>query len=222
MHLTDLHLSDNTDLEWIEFLVRRVNHECPDVILFSGDFVAGARAYCCPEKVLHALSKMKAQYGKFAIRGNHDVYGAAGQAAVFMRRAGFTILENEYIQLVTNEGLCVLVGGIATAIHKKADVCAVREMRGRPQLRLLMLHEPALARRLLPGTADLIVAGHTHQGQVHMRYLERLWLPKMTGSFVHGMYRVHQMRLYVSAGLGESGPAVRYNAIRELVVFDFE
>lgn len=223
VHLSDLHLDDRTSIEWLQFLMRRIAAEQPDLILFSGDFTATRAPYRNPQPVLDLFAALEAPMGKFAVRGNHDRKGAAGKAADLMKQAGFCVLENEAVELKTPSGEPVIVGGLAPMEKKEYDVRGVLWMKSRPEaLRFLLIHEPVLAEKVPAGTADVLLAGHTHQGQCHVPRAERLWLPKYTGRYVHGEYRVHQMPLYVSAGLGESRIAVRWNAPRELVVVNAE
>lgn len=223
VHLSDLHLDDRACVEWLQFLARRIAAEHPDLILFTGDFTATRAPYRNPQPMLEIFASLNAPMGKFAVRGNHDRKGAAGKAADLMREAGFRVLENETAELQTASGEPVMVGGLAPMEKKEYDVRGILRMKSCPKaLRFLLIHEPMLAEKVPAGTADVLLAGHTHQGQCHVPRAERLWLPKHTGPYVHGEYRVHQMPLYVSAGLGESRLAVRWNAPRELVVVNAE
>lgn len=222
-HLSDLHLHDNVSIEWLQFLVRRIAAEQPDLILFTGDFTATRAAYRSPQPVLELFAALDAPMGKFAVRGNHDRKGAAGKAVNLMEKAGFRVLENEAAELKTPSGEPVIVGGLAPMEKKEYDVRGILWMKSRADaLRFLLIHEPMLAEKVPAGTADVLLAGHTHQGQCHVPRAERLWLPKHTGHYVHGEYRVHQMPLYVSAGLGESRLSMRWNAPRELVIVNAE
>ena len=89
-----------------------------------------------------------------------------------------------------------------------------------PAFRLGLVHEPAAVQLLPENWAGLILAGHTHAGQLHVPRLERLWLPKGSGPYAHGLYQTPAGPLYVSAGLGESGPRMRICAPREVAVFN--
>ena len=89
-----------------------------------------------------------------------------------------------------------------------------------PAFRLGLVHEPAAVQLLPENWAGLILAGHTHAGQLHVPRLERLWLPKGSGPYAHGLYQTPAGPLYVSAGLGESGPRMRLCAPREVAVFN--
>ncbi len=224
VHLTDLHLDDTADLSWLRMLVERVNGEQPYMIFFTGDFATHQHPYRTASDAVAILRRLEAPLGKFAVRGNHDVYGAAGQAPALIQSAGFVMLQNEVVSARTADGRPVWIGGLDTARYRweNAEVRRVLPLRAhRDALRILLMHEPKVAQRVPVGTADLMLAGHTHQGQLHVLGMERLWLPPLSGRYVHGFYTVHHMPLYVSAGLGESGPRVRFCVPREAVTFDF-
>ena len=123
VHLSDLHLDDRTSIEWLQFLMRRIAAEQPDLILFSGDFTATRAPYRNPQPVLDLFAALDAPMGKFAVRGNHDRRGAAGKAADLMKQAGFRVLENEAVELQTPSGEPVIVGGLAPMEKKEYDDC---------------------------------------------------------------------------------------------------
>ena len=61
-------------------------------------------------------------------------------------------------------------------------------------------------------SADLILCGHTHGGQVRLPLIKPFHLPRHSGQFISGLYRVGQKRvpLYVSRGIGTSILPVRF------------
>lgn len=221
-HLTDLHLSDRTSLPWLKTFTKTIQSLKPDLLLFTGDFVAAREKFSNPEPYLRLFKKLNIPRGTFAILGNHDIKGANGRAKALLQQAGFFVLENEIVHLSSKGKPDISIGGLSTMQYGKGNIKSIQSLRHhQDSLRLLMMHEPQTAEKLLPKTADLILAGHTHQGQIHIPGLEFLWLPVLSGKYVHGHYRVHQTPLYVSAGLGESGVSFRFCAKRELAIFDF-
>lgn len=82
-----------------------------------------------------------------------------------------------------------------------------------------MVHSPEYF-GTLAGKADLVLAGHTHGGQVRVPFLPPLWLPHGSGSYVEGWYQDGGSRLYVSRGIGNSVLEFRFNCRPELPVID--
>lgn len=225
VHLTDLHLEDGADAAWLRRMVRIVNECAPDIICFTGDFTCMRGPFYTAEKYCDILRGLHAAYGKFAVTGNHDILGAAGKAPQLISRAGFTLLPNRAVRVLA-DGQAVEILGLSTM---KYDTPARAKRRfplkgERPgaAYRIGLVHEPDAVRLLPENWANLILAGHTHAGQLHVPHLEKVWLPKGSGVYTHGMYETQAGQLYISAGLGESGPRVRICAPREVAVFNIE
>ncbi len=71
LHFSDLHLHPKVSDSFLNKLTRKINGFQPDVIVATGDFL------CCsvikePERLIRFLSSLKAQFGCFAVLGNHD------------------------------------------------------------------------------------------------------------------------------------------------------
>lgn len=64
---------------------------------------------------------------------------------------------------------------------------------------------------------DLMLAGHTHNGQIAIPWLERLWLP-ITGPYVGGWYKTQHGPLFVTNGIGEAGLPIRYKSLSTIDV----
>ena len=222
-HLTDLHLEDGANAAWLKRLVRIVNAQHPDIICFTGDFACRRAQFATADVYCSILRGLRARYGKFAVTGNHDILGAAGKAPQLICRAGFTLLQNEAAR-VEISGQNVDILGLSTMKYDTPATAKRRfPLKGQqpgPAFRLGLVHEPAAVQLLPENWAGLILAGHTHAGQLHVPRLERLWLPMGSGPYAHGLYQTPAGPLYVSAGLGESGPRMRLCAPREVAVFN--
>lgn len=221
-HLTDLHLDDRADWDGLTALVKLVNRQHSDVIVFTGDLVCSPAPFRQWKKAAEILSRLEAPCGKFAVRGNHDLLGADQQALRLYKASGFVFLKNQIVRTKAPDGTPVVIGGLDDIYFQPlAKPSCLRPMRCAAGVRLVLVHEPVLAKKVPRGTADLILAGHSHAGQVYAPGVWRLWMTKKVGHYLRGFYKVHGMPLYVSAGLGESGPGFRMFCPRELTVFDF-
>jgi uncharacterized protein len=67
---------------------------------------------------------------------------------------------------------------------------------------------------------DLILAGHTHGGQVRLPWYGALVVPFGTGEYQLGMYQTDAGPLYVSAGVGYFFMNVRFCCRPEITVFE--
>ena len=83
--------------------------------------------------------------------------------------------------------------------------------------RILMLHEPDAADRLPAQNADLILAGHSHGGQVKLPFFKMK--TSLAKKYTNGFYSVNGMKLFVNTGIGTSHYPVRFFVPPEIDVF---
>lgn len=220
VQLSDLHLHPAYPPQKLARLAALVNAQQPDLIVFTGDLLRHASPHPLPEGAIAALRGMRAKLGKLAVRGNHDLQGWPGQVRRILYEAGFTLLRNERAVLALPGGRRLIVAGLDDGAYHLADPRTVLALRRERGFRLVLAHEPMLARLVPPGAAGLVLAGHTHAGQFRLLGLQRLWMPYLTDRMFHGWRAVHGNPVYVSAGLGESGLGLRICCPAELPVFD--
>ncbi|WP_040197009.1 metallophosphoesterase [Candidatus Soleaferrea massiliensis] len=221
VQLTDIQVSESYSEDRLAKLAEKVNALSPDVIVFTGDLFDNYAQYHPTEAVTAALSAFRAQYGKYAVWGNRD-YGGGAQRIYeqVLFDADFTLLENDSVSIPLSDGT-LLIGGLDDALLGAPDIPAVSaSMQQTADYRILLLHEPDIADDLPSGTADLLLAGHSHGGQVRIPPFFDGIKNTLAGTYTRGFYEVNGMRLYVSSGLGTSHIPVRFLVPPEIAVFD--
>ena len=94
---------------------------------------------------------------------------------------------------------------------------ALSRLKTSPRPRLVLVHEPEVAERIPTAAADLILAGHTHGGQITLPFLERAIVRRFSGSrYVEGLYTINGNPVYVNRGLGCTGMPLRFRAAPEV------
>ncbi|MHA1568620.1 MAG: metallophosphoesterase, partial [Alphaproteobacteria bacterium] len=84
---------------------------------------------------------------------------------------------------------------------------------------IVLSHAPCVVNRLDAYRADLVLAGHTHGGQVRLPYLGALRTPPGSGKYECGLYQLEAMKLYVNRGIGTSILPVRFLCPPEITHF---
>lgn len=116
-------------------------------------------------------------------------------------------------QHVQHAGIDLWVAGIDDLSNGKPDLDAA--LSGVPQKSLLILlsHNPDVWLDARARRADLILAGHTHGGQLRLPLLGALYRQgtHLSRRRAAGWFRRGETRLFVSRGLGESFP-LRFGA----------
>lgn len=216
VHLSDLHI--RTFHGYFHEVAEAVNALAPELILLTGDYLERSRNIRGVQKF---LAKLRAPQGVCAIQGNWE-YWARVEGENLRRHfagAGSTLLINERRDLEL-QGVPLSVLGLD--FPSPADALRQLQEAADPRrLNLLLSHVPAFEHELLDGRVDLILCGHTHGGQVRLPFLPPLVMPRFSGSFVSGLYRVgpSDTPLYVTRGVGTSVMPVRFFCRPEITLF---
>jgi predicted MPP superfamily phosphohydrolase len=222
-HVTDLHIGPLLRLPRLREFVARINDLEPDLIAVTGDIFDFDPAYV--EDGCGELAALRARHGVFAVLGNHDVYtGAEIVADGLLRFTGIHLLRNDWKQ-IGETGAKLTVAGIEDPGHGWTERSCespeltrlAREIPGDAPC-LLLAHRPSYFAHAARLGFPLILAGHTHGGQValplaHHHNASRLISRWTRGTFVDGA-----STLYVNRGLGMAGLPLRINCPREIAL----
>jgi predicted MPP superfamily phosphohydrolase len=207
VQFSDLHHKGDRPL--LESVVRKINALSPEAVCFTGDLVE--RREFLPE-ALEVLAKIKSPM--YGVPGNHDYWSGADFRKIgtcFAATGGAWLLDR---QVTTADG----------KVHISGATC----VRGRPVAfapvpggkSVLLMHYPLFAGGLAGEKYDLILAGHSHGGQVRVPFYGALMLPYWVGKYDLGLFQVPAGTLYVNPGIGWIGTPLRFNCRPEITVFD--
>ncbi|WCT73748.1 metallophosphoesterase [Sphingomonas naphthae] len=200
--LSDLHVGSRAmDGARLGRIVAQVNALGPDLVLIAGDFIDGhakgnaARQATVLEEGMRAL---RPRLGTVAVLGNHDLWTGQGTVRATLTRAGVTVLHN---QAITRGPLAIAgLGDIFTGqqnVH--ATWAALKPLSG---AHIALTHSPDRA-ETLPADAGLVLAGHTHCGQVRLPLIGAID-PVARLRYPCGLMRAGGRTIVVTAGLGTS------------------
>lgn len=223
-HLTDLHVGRVTPMAVQREAVDIANAQQSDLVVLTGDFVCHSLQYL--DALTDTLRRIAAP--AIAVLGNHDYWAGGAEVQRALERAGVLVLRNQHT-LLTLKGKPLQVVGLDDAYTGHADLhAATRGLRvDIPTLGLSHIGEEADA--LWDRGAALVLAGHTHAGQVTLAGLHELAVGKLGGhKYVHGVYGSRRTEsapagaLYVGAGVGAAVMPLRLGerARREVTTFE--
>lgn len=189
-------------LDRVRSVVDAVVQAQPDLVLLLGDHVADVSfgTHLEPGPVAGALAGLlRAQVPVLGVLGNHDWYAGGWRVRAALEAAGLPVLEEDAVPVLDGR---LWVAGVGDLWERTPSVdAALAEVPdGAPVL--LMTHNPDVAADV-PERVQLVVAGHTHGGQVALRGrpLHRLSV-RTRNRWTRGWYP--DVRLYVSSGVGSS------------------
>jgi len=216
VQLSDIHFSPMISVGAAKKIRALVEHERPDIIVSTGDFLD--RAIFNSDEVARVMGGMKAPMGNYAITGNHEYIADVNTSVAFIEKSGFTMLRNRG---VTVKNILNLVGVddlTAERFGERGTVSEEEALRSVPGelYTVLLKHQPRVTKKNTP-LYDLQLSGHTHAGQIFpFTMLVRLVFP-----YICGMYTIDgNTMLYVSRGTGTWGPPVRFLVPPEITVID--
>ena len=134
-----------------------------------------------------------------------------------LERNHLSVLRNRYTS-IDLRGDRLWIGGVADAYFDIPNLeTAVPKQRKEGEPMVLLGHEPDFADIVIEARpVDLMLAGHTHGGQVRLPGLPPMFLPALGVKYVHGLFHVGDMQLYVNRGLGAVHLPVRFRCRPEV------
>ena len=211
--ISDLHNSIYGNDQSI--LINKIRDANPDLIALSGDIIDNTDAIIGTQLLLEGISGIAPI---FFVAGNHE-YGT-GQIQRIQEELisyGVQILSDAYVKIEIGNNTIIAAGinDPAKYYHERPPYTLneVMEIRFReldeiPLFKILITHRPELIESYKNYSFDLVLAGHTHGGQVRLPFINGLyapnqgWFPKYAG----GLYQLENVTLIVSRGLSLSHP----------------
>jgi len=212
VHLTDIHL-DRLGVREIK-MINLTADQHPDIIVLTGDYTNDKSPRTMRQLTLIArrLSSLAPVY---AVDGNWDCEDDMKALAI----GGVKILSG-WTTIEGPNGARVALGEIPW--YKPSALCVPDNIRD--MFKIVLCHKPEPFSIAAKSGVDLMLAGHTHGGQVRIPIFGAL-LPdqRLVGKYQAGMYVMGGARLYVNRGIGMEGgaaPRVRFCCRPEIAVFD--
>jgi predicted MPP superfamily phosphohydrolase len=226
--LSDLQTDHVTDYE--RNAVAHLMALKPDLILLPGDvFQGGWENFEENRSALRdLLSQLSAPGGVYLVLG--DVDGPGEHLREILGSTSVRLLVNDMVRVTVGDRL-VTIGGVelnTTTVPARNLVHCLETSPGDDDIRILLTHRPDVALGLQPGSRiDLVVAGHTHGGQVVVPWFG----PPITLSRVPrnvaagGLHTLEGNNVYISRGVGfERGqaPRIRFLCPPEITLLSVE
>jgi predicted MPP superfamily phosphohydrolase len=219
-------------VEKIKEIVERANAEEPDLIVLLGDYVSersDRKGLNMPVPLIAgSLSGLRAKYGVFAVLGNHDSWHEDLRVAPELERVGISVLENE-MAVIERGGAKLRILGLIDHLQvenwQEFSNTARRILETHNEGDVLVLeHSPDVLQMitgdlLISNDLKLMLAGHTHGGQVWLPVVGRPVVPSSYGQkYAAGHIKDAGLDLFVTTGIGESILPFRFMVPPEIAV----
>jgi predicted MPP superfamily phosphohydrolase len=221
--LADFHAGSHTDdVTRYAAIVKEAAAFLPDLVLFGGDYVnmqllGGGRVP--PRVVARLLARIMGRHGRYAILGNHDYAYGEREVAAALHDHGIGVLDHQRGSFSFGKHTIDVVG-VPDAHVVRPEAYALLGSLPPDQPTIVLAHDPVWFGEVPPGPY-LILAGHTHGGQVKLPGLGILTnASRAPLRWSHGLVVEGGRHLIVTAGLGTSGLPLRIGVPPEYVLVE--
>jgi len=215
VQISDLHLGQMMTRQTLEKIVDQVNNLAPDLIAITGDLADGSTKRLLSEAL--PLKKLKAPKGIYFVTGNHEYYSGVEEWTHAIKKMGIKVLNNENIKIKRGEDFFYLAGvtdheGKRFGKKHASDFNKTLFNLEKDKKKILLAHQPIAVQKASKFGTDLVLAGHTHGGQIWpFNYFVYLQQP-----YLKGFYEYQGTKLYVNQGTGCWGPPMRLGSQNEI------
>lgn len=205
-------------------IVQRINALRPELVVLLGDYIYGHASVDLRTEAerkeamggIATFAALDARYGVVSAIGNHDVWYDREAVTQALQDAGVAVLWNRNI-LIHRAGGAVAIAGIADAMTSHPDFDTALDGVPPGTDTIVISHSPDPFAHFPAGPA-VMLAAHTHCGQVTIPFLGRPMAPIHHKEYACGRITRGAQTLYVTAGLGTSILPVRFGNPPEIVL----
>lgn len=242
LHISDTHLNrrDTRLKEFLRSLPARLTRT-PDVVAVTGDLIEGDEAI---EPLVECLEVLDARVGRFFVFGSHDYFASDGPSYTkyftgrsekrrvrrhdsdrlerLLAEAGWKSVINR-TEIVHRDSLRIRVAGVDDPYLRWHTVGHIQRSR-EDDLAIGLVHAPDVVSEWVLNGFDLVLAGHTHAGQVRVpgagAVVTNCSLPN---ALAGGLEAIGAGWLHVSPGLGSGRfTPIRFNCRPEATLLELE
>lgn len=201
-------------------IVDRTNALNPDLIVLLGDYMSPNSWHSHrvePEVTAAGLKSLKAPLGVYSVLGNHDWWYNGERVRRAFEENGMRVLEDEVTEIKWHEKSFWLVG-LADLWTRPQHIEETIAKIPSGSTIIALTHNPDIFPRL-PQTVPLLIAGHTHGGQVDLPLIGTPIVPSRFGpKYTAGHVFENGHHLFVTTGIGTSILPVRFRVPPEIVI----
>ena len=232
--ISDIHGGSNAVTEEkIRQVVAAANAQNPDLIVLLGDYVANNSDHTAVKMPMSTVAKnlagLQAKYGVFAVLGNHDAWYNDEDVPAQLTNLGYTVLQNQAKIIEANGRHFTILGlkdhmkalnwkafsdenkKVLDGIGDTGDIIAIEHS---PDVLPMITGELSISPNL-----KLIIAGHTHGGQIWLPVIGSPIVPSSYGQrYAYGHVQDRGADMFVTTGVGTSVLPFRFLVPPEIAV----
>ncbi len=220
--ISDLHCGPFFSTTRVRSVVETINKIGPDIIFLGGDYLTkGLTGQKEIETCMNELKRLDASFGVYGVLGNHEHWISRRLSEQGLNDAGVELLDNKAIWWNIDEDR-MRIGGVGDLWESTQEIEPTLNGVKLDDFVILLTHNPDYAEQITSDKIDLVLAGHTHGGQIT---LFGLWAPFQTTEYgqkyISGMIKTNITQVIVTKGIGTTGLPLRFFAKPEITILEF-
>ena len=217
LQLSDIHLSAFLSESELARVIDAALELRPQIAVITGDLISGRGDPL--DACIRQLARLKSDAGSFACMGNHERYvHVEDYTALASARVGIRFLRGESQRLRFGDSTLNLAGlDFESFRQRKSYLYGAGGLIVPGATNILLQHNPDVFPEAARQGYNLLLAGHTHGGQVTVEILDQTISPaRFFTPYVYGLYRAGNSAAYVTRGIGTIGIPARIGAPPEI------
>lgn len=205
-HISDIKYNSTIDKAKLKEIVEEINLLKPDIVIISGDLFSKNVKYKDKDykELKEILKSIDYNIGKYAIKGDSDLKIKKWEEVI--TDSDFIDLNDSY-ELIYDSGIDpMLIVGISSNYkknHIKDSLTKINnDIKEGYKYSILVMHEPDFIKDIDYSKYNLILAGHTLNGQVRLPFIGGIINNKYSKIYNEDYYKLNSTNLYISNGLG--------------------
>lgn len=185
VQISDIHFGNTTDIKELKYIVQEINKTKPDILVLTGDLLDKEITEEEKNNIINTLKEIKVTIDKYAIKGDKDHDETLWKEII--EQSNFININNKEKIIYKKNNEKIKISNIDT---NNEEIYTI-----------YLLHEPDKVDNL-ENKYDLILAGHSLNGQINIPGIKQLLLPTEAKKYYKNHYVVNDTDMYISSGIG--------------------
>ena len=227
LFISDIQIGNYKKTAWVEKIVKKAEVANPDLILLGGDLIDNEGTFEDESQYLEPLQQLAGKYPIYAVLGNHE-YGIGSKTRTNKNRQtgdrssellarfqkiGIPVLKNQLTcPTISNQTVCIF--GADDVWNQQLDFTELKNYSNQEIPLIFLTHNPdgVLYWPMAGVKPDVVLAGHTHGGQIWLPFYGPLGLTDVDlgTKYYRGLNYWNEIPIYTSVGAGESAAPIRF------------
>lgn len=185
VQISDIHFGNTTNIKELKYIVQEINKTKPDILVLTGDLLDKEITEEEKVEIINTLKEIKVTIDKYAIMGDKD----------YDENLWNNIIEQSNFININNKEKFIYYKNNSKIRITNTDA------NNEDTYSIYVMHEPDKVDNL-QNKYDLILAGHSLNGQINIPLFKQLLLPKGAKKYYKKHYIINNTDMYISSGIG--------------------